>query len=176
MCSSSTQVDPDVSLGTLAKRHVLVIAARPDVSRWSVGRVTSMWGCSKAVLADPDVRNWDVSAVTNMAGMFRDATSANPNVSNWDVRSVTSMGGMFSCASEFNGAPARRERLECRAVTDMSFMFAGAHQANPDVAQWDTSNVTNTYKMFHSNRGAQPDVTMEYHDLVEMGSMFFDAN
>ena len=44
-------------------------------------------------------------------------------------------------------------------VTDMSYMFWGAANANPDVSKWNTSNVTDMSGMFDNATNANPDVS-----------------
>ena len=84
-------------------RGISGLNADGDISKWSVGRVTSMK--EMFYLADEfngDLSNWDTSQVTNMKVMFFSADEFNGDLSKWNVGRVTSMKEMFYGTDEFN--------------------------------------------------------------------------
>ena len=62
-------------------------------------------------------------------------------------------------------------------VTDMGYMFYDASLANPDVSEWDVSQVTNMGYMFQGASSANPDVSeWDVSQVTDMGYMFYDAS
>ena len=62
------------------------------------------------------------------------------------------------------------------SVTDMSFMFWGATDADPDVSDWDVSSVINMESMFRITMSADPDVSeWNVSAVTNMTHMFEDA-
>ena len=61
-------------------------------------------------------------------------------------------------------------------VTDMSFMFWGATDADPDVSDWDVSSVINMENMFRTATSADPDVSnWDVSKVTDMTNMFNGA-
>lgn len=61
-------------------------------------------------------------------------------------------------------------------VTDMSYMFNGASQVDPDVSGWNTSRVTDMREMFKDAAVARPDVSSwNVSSVTDMREMFKDA-
>ena len=61
-------------------------------------------------------------------------------------------------------------------VTNMSNMFSITSKANPDVSKWDTSNVINMDEMFSHAEAANPDVSnWDTSSVGNMESMFYNA-
>ena len=59
------------------------------------------------------------------------------------------------------------------SVTDMSFMFWGATDADPDMSEWDVSSVINMESMFRATTSADPDVSeWDVSAVTNMGNMF----
>ena len=92
---------------------------------------------------------------TDLSSAFFNASHL-VRVSGGDTSQVTSMKDMFR--------KARKVMLDTSSwqtnnVTDMSYLFAGAIDANPDVSKWDTSNVINMEGMFYGAKNAVPDTS-----------------
>ena len=61
-------------------------------------------------------------------------------------------------------------------VTDMSHMFNGATQANPNVSKWNVSKVTRMNSMFQNTTKAIPDVSgWDVSKVTNMSNMFDNA-
>ena len=59
------------------------------------------------------------------------------------------------------------------SVTDMSFMFWGATDADPDMSEWDVSSVINMESMFRAATNADPDMSeWDVSSVINMESMF----
>lgn len=114
------------------------------VAKFDTSSVTDMGGmfaiCNS--LTSIDLSSWDVSSVTNMASMFQGGTESNNygitdfysllvsvDTTGWKPCSVTSMGSMFYC---------------CAKLTTIN-----------GIADWDTSNLTNTAQMFYFCKSLQ---------------------
>ena len=61
-------------------------------------------------------------------------------------------------------------------VNDLGSMFRNASIANPDVSNWDVSNVIDMGIMFYNAASANPDVSnWDVSSVTDMSSMFFRA-
>jgi surface protein len=65
-----------------------------DLSKWNMGKVTSMSSMFSGTSFNGDISGWNVSSVTNMEGMFSNTPFAG-DISGWDASSVTDMSSMF---------------------------------------------------------------------------------
>ncbi len=95
--------------------------------------------------------------------------------------------GLFANASQFPYIGVLRNinrvilnpNLNTSNVTDMSWMFADLHESNPDVANWDTGNVTTMHGMFYTKFGssiADPNVSnWNTSNVTDMAYMFYRA-
>jgi surface protein len=62
-------------------------------------------------------------------------------------------------------------------VTSMLAMFFGASSANPDTTNWNVSNVTNMDSMFRDSTSANPDTTnWDVSSVTNMSRMFVNTN
>ena len=101
------------------------------------------------------VENFGDLGYKNLFGAFHGC--ANLGVFEGGVTSdVTDMSSMFEGATDANPDVSN---WDVSKVTDMSSMFEGATSANPDVSNWDVSNVTDMTSMFEGATAANPDVS-----------------
>lgn len=71
-----------------------------DISEWSVGNVTEMWGMFLGASSfNQDLSKWDVSSVVDTKGMFSGASSFNQDLCTWGVNNdnfpYDNANGMF---------------------------------------------------------------------------------
>ena len=102
----------------------------------------------------------------------------NDNTGDKDkILSVESFGdlGYKNLSGAFHGC-TNLEDFEggvTSAVTDMSSMFEGATDTNPDVSNWDVSKVTDMNLMFNGATNADPDVSnWDVSKVTDMTNMF----
>ena len=101
------------------------------------------------------VENFGDLGYKNLSGAFYGCV--NLGVFEGGVTSdVTDMTSMFEGATQANPDVSN---WDVSKVTDMSSMFEGATQANPDVSNWDVSKVTDMSSMFEGATQADPDVS-----------------
>ena len=127
------------------------------ITNWNTAKVTDM----SCMFANAQEFNqnistrenlWNTSAVNNMQFMFFNASDFNQDITNWDTSSVSNMERMFSRASSFNqNIKTDGVSWNTSAVNNMKGTFEYASVFDGDIANWDTSNVTNMYLIF---RGA----------------------
>ena len=94
-----------------------------DVSKWDVGRVTSLQNLfgqyNPPKFAEGDFSKWDVSNVKDFGGVFRGARFKS-DLSKWDVGRATSMSNMFLECSSF---VSDLSKWNVARVQDVSEMF-----------------------------------------------------
>jgi len=145
-----------------------------DLSQWerttpgdesTMGNVSSFataffgsGGLSQANLAT--IQDWDVSGCNSFANMFMENGTTGTNfdtvcdLSNWTLRGreSISMSNMFnvspSCPAGFGSA---NWNSGTQYVTSVSTMFRQCTNGNPDVTNWNTSNMTNFTQMMESS-------------------------
>ena len=61
-------------------------------------------------------------------------------------------------------------------VSDLSYMFYGAHQFNGDIGSWDVSNVSNFSYMFLGTTFNQDIGSWDVSSGTDFSNMFFDAS
>ena len=93
------------------------------------------------------------------------------------ILSVESFGdlGYKNLSGAFHGCANLRdfEGGVTSAVTDMSSMFEGATNADPDVSNWDISKVTDMSSMFEGATNADPNVSnWDISKVTDMTNMF----
>jgi surface protein len=119
-----------------------------DVSKWDVGRVTSMqlmfFDCH---MYNQPLNNWDVSNVTNMEAMFTNCYAFNKPLDRWNVGRVTNMNNMFAFCTTYN-QPLNNWNVS--NVTNMEAMFSHCYVFNKPLYNWNVSRVTNMNDMFNS--------------------------
>ncbi|CAD7941522.1 unnamed protein product [Amoebophrya sp. A120] len=129
---------------------------------------TKMFSFSKA--ADPDVSKWDTSKVLTLRSMFESAEVAAPVTFLWNTQMITSMKRFI-----FNAPRARLDigpYWKTVGLTNLSYMFEGAY-FNPNVTNWDVSEVLDMRFMFYNSTGAAPDVSKWNTSVTQnMRSMF----
>jgi surface protein len=155
-----------------------------DLSNWDVSSVINMKAMFYyAESFNQDIGAWDVSNVTNMSKMFAETKLFNQNLGNWEVSNVTDMSFMFNGINNFE----REEYIEdeneiilsfniemwkVNNVTDMSFMFSNTSGVNPDIGNWDVSNVTTMYQMLYYSSFNQDISNWDVSNVNRMSGMF----
>jgi hypothetical protein len=155
--------------------------ANPNVHSWNTGKATSMimmfLAASNAVLdrtsgTQSGTENWDVSNVKSFREMFQSATKANPDVSKWVTSSASDLAiienvGMGNTLNGLTNDVAYRGMFQdavsataqtsgtnwCTVnVKSLESMFQNANVANPNVASFNTYQVTSVAYMFQNAR------------------------
>jgi surface protein len=96
---------------------------------------------------DIDIEHWDVSNVTDMNNMFS-YSFFNGKLNGWGekTKNVTNMAYMFSGAHYFN-QPINKWNVS--KVEDMRYMFSNVDTFNQPLNDWDVSKVKDMSFMFH---------------------------
>jgi len=149
-----------------------------DLSQWNVGRVTDISYMFYASLAiSSAISLWDISSVQTMYSMFHQATSFNADLSGWNVAKVSDFTLMFyrslsfaqnlcwnidssaltvnafllSPAASFTPYPGclpiAHDELRT-AISLWSVDPTKAVETYGPMNLWDTSQVTDTFKLF----------------------------
>jgi surface protein len=115
-----------------------------------------------------DILQW---GNTGMTGIILDYSQFLTTISAGPIpTSLTSLAYMFQGCTAANPDVSN---WDVSNITDMSFMFEGAAVANPDVSNWDVSNVTNMNSMFYNTALADPDVSnWNVSNVQVMDNMF----
>jgi surface protein len=86
----------------------------------------------------------------------------------------TSLFRMFRLTNEANPDVTN---WDVSNIENFSQIFLQAFNANPDVSNWDVSSVTNMSGMFRDAGSANPDVSnWDVSSVTDMGGMFLDSN
>jgi surface protein len=90
------------------------------------------------------------STVTNINNIFADASSSlTLDISAWDVSGVTNMRGAFQCtAGQTAGYNPNIANWNTKNVTSMELMFANNKSFNRAIGSWNVAKVTNMSDMF----------------------------
>jgi len=109
---------------------------------------------------------------TNLHNAFRDCTNLL-TVLGGDTSSVTDMSFMFSGA---HNVEPDTSKWNTSAVISMREMFAWANKADPITTFWDTSAVTDMWNMFRGASSANPDTSRwNTSSVMHMREMFREA-
>ena len=124
-----------------------------DLSSFKTSNVTNMYSmfCYCSSLINLNISNFDTSKVTNMNSMFYDCKSLNNlDIDNFDVSNVTGMSDMFSECSNLTSLDL--SNFDTSKVTIMNGIFSGCINLKTIYASdlWNTSNVTNSNRMFYN--------------------------
>ena len=118
------------------------------------------------------VEDWDVSQVTSMKGAFANS-DFNDDISRWNTSAVTDMSFMFAGAKRFNQPIGG---WDTSSVTDMNCMFRGAAEFDQPIGEWNTSRVTNMSSMFADTvRFDRPIENWDTRRVTAMSLMFYAA-
>ena len=121
-----------------------------DLSSFDTSKVTDMsymFGESKATNIK-GLNKFDTFKVTNMWGMFKNSQVDTIDVSGFDTSNVTTMYEMFSGTKATNLKGLTN--LNTSKVTSMGYMFTDTNFLILDLSGFDTSKVTDTYRMFYN--------------------------
>lgn len=99
---------------------------------------------------------------------FYNATIKLPQ--NLDTSNVKNMSWMFAYARNANPDVSHWNTAQ---VTTTAYTFMEARKANPDVSHWNTAQITNTESMFNTAEAANPDVSRwNVSKIVDADTMF----
>jgi len=144
-----------------------------DISKWNVGKVTSMDGMFQyATSFAGDISKWNVANVTRMGVMFFNAESFNCNISKWDVGKVTHMSDMFNNAKSFNGDISK---WDVRHVTSIGQIFRDADSFTGDISKWNVGKVENMQGVFFSAKWNGNISKWNVGNVINMQDMFRNA-
>ncbi len=119
-----------------------------DISGWNTSNFLTMrYMFNDAYSFDQDLNSWDVSNVSSFFFTFRRARikvgiTGNWNFNNWNTSSATTLEGMF-----YQWTPGVSPDLTAYGG---SVIQTASSQWHPIVTNWDVSNVTTMYRMFHT--------------------------
>ena len=107
---------------------------------------------------------------TSWVSGFHNCTNIGKNFPTRMVdANVTSLANMFTGSN----ADPDVSQWDISNVTSLASMFYSNASANPDVSQWDTANVTTTFSLFRSAASARPDVSQwNMAEVTTMQRMF----
>ena len=131
------------------------------------------WSFNNAEDGDKDkilsVEDFGDLGYKNLSGAFHGCTNLE-DFKGGVTSAVTDMTSMFEGATDTNPDVSN---WDVSKVTDMSSMFEGATAANPDVSNWDVSKVTDMNLMFNGATNADPDVSnWDVSKVTDMTNMF----
>ena len=90
-----------------------------------------------------------------------------------DIQGVQDLSYAFMQARNLNPDVSQWDTSQ---VTNLSYMFLNADIANPDVSQWDTSKVIRMTGLFWGAKKAKPDVSgWDVSQVTDVSYMFFKA-
>ncbi len=121
-----------------------------------------------------DLKQWGTGVWSSMSNAFNGASNMLVTASDIpDLTNVTNMSFMFAGATSANPDVSL---WNTSSVTSMRAMFLGTTSANPDVSSWDTSMVTTMSSMFEGATSANPDVSLwNTSSVTSMSRMFRGA-
>ena len=130
----------------------------PDFSNWDTSTVTNMQEVFRnSLLFNGNLAGWVTSSTTTIRGMFMSAVAFNQDLSSWDVSGVTTMYEAFKDADGFNSSVAGwafKSGVSLYATFQNAEGFTGI-----GVDSWNTSNVTNTNRVFNSADSFNGDIS-----------------
>ena len=156
-----------------------------NVSEFKTERVENMYYMfQSAIKFNADLSKWQTGAVTNMLSMFSEARTFNADLSKWQTGAVTNMGSMFDNACKiffpsFFSFGVFFPHIFPHVSSRFFFVFPLPPPFNPtvvfnaDVSSWQTSAVTNMYRMFYLARIFNADVSkFDTSKVTTMTEMF----
>ena len=119
------------------------------------------------------IDQWGDVQWTSMASAFSGASNMAYNAADSpDLSAVTDTSWMFAGATAFNGDLST---WDTSSVADMSGMFVDADSFNGDLSSWDISSVTDMYVMFGNARAFNGDISSWDVSSVTDTSWMFDG-
>ena len=130
----------------------------PDFSNWDTSTVTNMQEVFRNSLRfNGSLGGWVTSNTTTIRGMFMSAVAFNQPLSTWDVSGVDTMYEAFKDADGFNSSVAGwtfKSGVTLYAAFQNAEGFTGI-----GVDSWNTSNVSNTNRLFNSADSFNGDIS-----------------
>ena len=121
--------------------------------------------------------NYEVKISGNLKRFYfyaDDTPSWLLEVRDWGEMQWSNMDSMFFGAWNLTSLPLNQPDIS--DVTNMSFMFEGAYQINPNVSSWDVSNVTNMQNMFSMAEIFNRDLSAwNVANVTNMNGLFYGA-
>jgi len=165
----------------------------PDISKWNVSSVTSMWRVFTFSDFNGDIGKWNVGKVTSFSGMFYNS-HFNRDISDWYTASGKDFEYMFAGAKKFNqpiGSWKMTSALNLKSmfadtdftrdlpwelgqVTSMETVFAGG-AFNGDVSTWSTASVESLKGAFRHNKRFDKGLRWDVSKARNMDEMFKGA-
>ena len=132
-----------------------------DLSKWktdSLSSTASMFKGSK-LLNEDTLKGYQTLVTaknTNLREMFMGTSFQTIDLSKYDTSKVTSFYGLFQDTTKLQTII---ENFDTSLVTDMSYIFSGSSFNGDDrnIADWDTSRVTNLMYAFYKGTGTNYD-------------------
>ena len=136
------------------------------------------WSFNNADDGDKDkilsVEDFGDLGYTNLSGAFHGCTNLE-DFEGGVTSAVTDMSSMFEGATDTNPDVSNWD-VSSVTGTGMTNMFNGAAAADPDVSNWDVSKVTDMSFMFWGATNADPDMSeWDVSSVINMESMFRDT-
>ncbi len=116
------------------------------------------------------VLSWDGLGLTSLEDAFYDCYNLI-DVPDYLPSTVTNLSGMFYYCDFFDDPDI--SNWDVSNVTDMSYMFDNAKSFNQDISGWNVSNVTNMEYMFHNANSFNQNIgNWDVSNVTNMYGMF----
>ena len=124
-----------------------------DLSKWSVGKVTTLGSTFDNALkfAGAGLHLWITTAVTDLVSTFFQAGEMNADLSGWSTARITLLETTFKGASKFAGVGL--DSWDVSKVTDMADAFASTTSLTScskrkivDASSWKSNSAFDSYK------------------------------
>ena len=173
-----------------------------DISGWNTSNVTTMSNMFNGASAfNQDIGGWNTTNVTNMNNMFRSASAFNKDISVWVVYEATNLDDMFATSgmegntyglstptpvyTEFTAPSSTIDDTNFKNVvynffnSPTSGMFTNSSNIPyyGPISGWDTSSVTNMYRIFYGKTSFNEDISgWDTSNVTNMNNMFYSAS
>jgi surface protein len=121
-----------------------------------------------------DVKSWGNIVWSSFERAFFGSSNALITANN--IPLLTTLNSFFAMFFNATSANPNVTNWDVSNVTNMQAMFQNATSANPNVTNWDVSNVTNLRTMFFNATSANPNVTnWDVSNVTNLEFTFFRA-